>query len=94
MAEGGMASHLQINHIDALLAPVLKRHPGFHLEQSSQVNSVWSGRIRRERSLREVRMDDVEMALRDALHSSHLEVRSTTVCRDCIDLQVTAPEPN
>lgn len=93
MGGAGMDSPQQRNsRIDATLAEVLRRHPGFKLEPSTQVDSVWAGRIRRNRNGQELRMQDLEIEVRDALDASHLQLRSSTVCRDCIDLQVSAPD--
>lgn len=89
-----MGSQLPTNKIDEVLAPVLMRHPGFSLEQSSLIDSVWSGRIRRGRELQKFRMNELEIALRDALYSSQLQLRSARISPDFIELQVTAPDAN
>jgi hypothetical protein len=87
-----MDSQLQTNRFDNVLLPVLRRHPGFLLERSGQGQAVWFARITRDRQHEAECMEDQEVDLRDALYASNLQLRSTTTCRDWLELQVSAPD--
>lgn len=87
-----MDSQLQTNRFDNILLPILRRHPGFLLERSDQQNMIWFARICRDRDNQDQRIDDLEVDVRDTLYSSNLQLRSTTICKDWMEVQVSAPE--
>jgi hypothetical protein len=87
-----MDSQPLTSRVDEVLGRALMRHRGYALEQSRQVQGVWSGRVKRISDSDPTRVDELEIALRDALYADHLELRSARVQRDSIELQVTIPQ--
>jgi len=78
--------------VEDVLTEVLRHHPDFHLmAPPSQDGQILFFTIRRRHDTDLwSRMDELELALRDALYTNNYELRSSKVQTDTVQMQVTA----